>query len=456
MHDVILHAFDWHYNDIAGRAPEIAAMGYGAVLIPPPLYSDPGGSAWWQRYQPKDYRVLRSYLGSKAELSKAIVALHGQGVRIYADIVFNHMANEQRPDRLNFPGATELEHYQQEGEEFEKDRLYGDLRVGLFSPWDFNTDGDIYNWLDAHEATEHNLSGLPDLDLNDWVIAQQRACLLALNSMGFDGYRIDAVKHLPEAHLRRVFATIDMNGKYLFGEALTTNDQEEKVFLWPIFGGCECLSFYDFPLYETLLRAFAPGGSLRELVDPAAYGQALPPWRAVTFGVTHDMPNNDGFRGVLLAPQDEYLAKVYILGRDGGVPLLYSDNNQSAASHPQDRDRWAQAWQRPDIAAMLRFHNAVHGTPQRTLFEDDGFLVFARGERGIVAINKTDRWQQVDIRSWGLRHGDYDCQLHNLRLTISGDSFPLKIPPREAQLWLGPRCPGWGSGGQVASGGSNL
>lgn len=435
MRDVILHAFDWHYRDIAARAGEIAALGYGAVLIPPPLYSDPAGSSWWQRYQPKDYRVLRSHLGGKAELQTAIAALHGQGVRVYADVVFNHMANENRPDRLNFPGAAELERYRQEGEGFVKDRLYGDLSVGLFSPWDFNTDGDIFNWLDAHEATEHNLSGLPDLDLNEWVIGQQRACLLALNALGFDGYRIDAVKHLPEAHLRRVFESVDMAGKYLFGEALTTNDQEEGLFLWPLFD-CECLSFYDFPLYETLLRAFAPGGSLRELVDPAAGGQALCRWRAVTFAVTHDMPNNDGFRGVLLSPQDEYLAKVYLLGRDGGVPLIYSDNNQSAGRYPADRDRWANSWRRADIAAMIRFHNAVHGAPQRPLFAADGLLVLARGEGGIVAINKTAAWQEATIWTWGLRHGGWRCQLHGHKMEVHGEHFTFAIPPRQAQLWL--------------------
>jgi alpha-amylase len=435
MRDVILHVFDWHYHDIAAQAAEIAALGYGAVLIPPPLYSDPAGSPWWQRYQPKDYRVLRSHLGNKAELQAAIAALHAQGVRVYADVVFNHMANENRPDRLNFPGAAELERYRREGEEFAKDRLYGDLGVGLFSPWDFNTDGDIFNWLDAHEATEHNLSGLPDLDLNEWVIGQQRACLLALNALGFDGYRIDAVKHLPEAHLRRVFESVDMAGKFLFGEALTTNDQEEGLFLWPLFD-CDCLSFYDFPLYETLLRAFAPAGSLRELVDPAAGGQALCRWRAVTFGVTHDMPNNDGFRGVLLSPQDEHLAKAYLFGRDGGVPLLYSDNNQSAGRYAEDRDRWANAWRRADITAMLRFHNAVHGTPQRPLFEADGFLVLARGEGGIVAINKTAEWQEPTIWTWGLRHGDWRCQLHGHKMELHGEHFTFAIPPRQAQLWL--------------------
>lgn len=437
MNNVILHAFDWHSTDIANNAAKIAELGYGAVLIPPPLYSqsDASGNAWWQRYQPKDYRIVRSFLGNKADIERAITALHNHGVRVYADIVFNHMANENRQDRFNFPGNNELQHYQQAHEDFEKDCLYGNLAEGLFSPWDFNPGGNIQNWMDRHESEECSLSGLPDLDLNAWVIEQQRHCLKALNALGFDGYRIDAIKHLPEEHIRQVFETDDMAGKFLFGEALTANDSEENIFLWPLFHKTH-LSFYDFPLHETLRRAFSPNGSLRELVDPAAYGQALSAWRAVTFAVTHDMPNNAGFRGVMLQAQDEYLANVYLTGRDGGVPMIYSDGNQSAAQYPEDHNRWAQTWQRTDIAAMLRFHNAVHGLAQHTLIEADGFLIFARGDRGIIAINKTAYWQHAPIMTDVLRKGRYHCQLHGYDMQLTDEPLTLAIPPREAQMWL--------------------
>lgn len=34
--DVILHAFDWSYADIAEKAEAISAAGYKAVLVTPP------------------------------------------------------------------------------------------------------------------------------------------------------------------------------------------------------------------------------------------------------------------------------------------------------------------------------------------------------------------------------------------------------------------------------------
>lgn len=437
MRDVILHAFNWPLRDIAARAEAIAAHGYGAVLLPPPLYTNERGEAWWQRYQPRDYRIVRSFLGGKRELRAAIDALHAVGVRAFVDLVFNHMANEKhaRPhDCYCFPGAEVLARYRDEPS-FAEDRLYGDLSVGLFSPWDFNREGDIHDWHDTHEVAEKWLSGLPDLDLNDWVVAQQRQCLQALNELGVDGYRVDAMKHLPADHLTRVFAGPETVGKYVFGEILTTGDHQESLFLWPLIQNT-AFPCYDFPLHETMLRAFAPAGSLRELVDPAAFGQALPWHRAVTFSVTHDIPNNDVFRSQLLHPQDEYLANAYVLGRDGGVPLVYSDGNESAVHHACDRDRWREAWQRHDTVQMVRFHNAVHGQPQRPLCAEDGFLVFARGDRGIVALNKTESWQSATLSTGGLRRGRYRCQLHGHALDLTDETLALALPPRQAQLWL--------------------
>jgi alpha-amylase len=444
MRDVVLHAFDWRYATIAARAPEIAAAGYGAVLFPPPLYSDVDGGAWWQRYQPKDYRVLRSHLGRKADLDAALAALHAAGVRALADLVLNHMANEKvlrlgrgEEDLHAFPGAFELARYRRERAELERDRLYGDLDDGLFSARDFNPEGDIAfdDWDDPVKVREKWLGGLPDLDMNDWVVDQQVTCVRALCALGFDGFRVDAMKHLPVEHMLRVLTIDALDDRFVFGEVLTFGDRDEATFLWPVVRHTR-FPCYDFALYETLRRAFSPSGSLRELVDPAAFGQALPWWRAVTFAVTHDLPNNDGFRGLLLHPQDEHLAKAYLMGRDGGVPLVFSDGNESAARHPEDRDRWAEAWRRRDVVGMIRFHDAVHGLPQRCAYEADGFLVLARGDRGIVAINKTEQWQSPTVWTLGLRHGAYRCQLHGHVMQVRGELFTFAIPPRQAQLWL--------------------
>lgn len=447
MRDVILHAFNWRYSDIIDQLDSIRDAGYGAILIPPLLYSYPANGKWWQRYQPKDYRVLLSYLGGKRELEQLIAACHDQSptIRVYADLVINHMANEDRPDRFNFPGEEELERYRQNADLYEENRLYGDLSVGLFSPQDFNHAGEIegHEWSDRGVVQYQNLSGLPDLKDSDWVLEQQTLLVQALIDMGFDGFRIDAIKHLTERMVDNIADRASSREKFWFGEVLTGSDRDESVFLRPFLHET-WMPAYDFPLFQTIREAFGMGGSLRSLTHPEQHNNALPWNRAVTFVVNHDIPHNAGFRSWLLDPQDEHLAYAYILGRDGGVPLVYSDHNESLEEkdgdrllYESDRDRWFDVYKRPDIVAMIQFHNAVHGEPMEILYDNDVVLVFRRGERGMVAINKSGSDQWVECSTWGLKNpGQYRDVIHSYGLDLSGDRFSLLIPPRTAQMWL--------------------
>ena len=436
--DVILHAFNWNYREIIERTEEIRDAGYGAILIAPPIYSEPDGDQWWQRYQPKDYRVLLSHLGGKKELLELIEKCHGAEpkIRVYADIVINHMANEKRDDRLKFPGEAELKKYREDPHLFEENRLYGDLSFGLFSPFDFNQAGNIEDWSNRNQVQFHDLSGLPDLKDSDWVLSQQIKMFAALAEMGFDGFRIDAIKHITERMIDN-FADSDLIAdKYLFGEVLTGSDRDEDIFLDPFLRETG-ISAYDFPLFQTIREAFGFGGSLRKLARPEMEDNALPWHRAVTFTVNHDVPYNEGFRQWLLDPQDEHLAYAYILGKDGGVPLIFSDHNESTEKHPEDRDRWTNILQREDLKSMIQFHNAVHGEQMEILHESDVVLVFRRGNLGIVAINKSGAETGVEFSTWGLKNpGSYKDLIHKQEMELSGNRLILTIPPRTAQMWL--------------------
>jgi alpha-amylase len=233
------------------------------------------------------------------------------------------------------------------------------------------------------------------------------------------------------------FADLDeIASKYLFGEVLTDGDRDEDIFIDPFLQET-WISAYDFPLFATIREAFSYGGSLRKLARPEAEGNALPWHRAVTFAINHDVPYNDGFRSWLLERQDEHLAYAYILGKDGGVPLIFSDHNESAGQHPEDKDRWTNIIKRPDLLNMIRFHNVVHGQPMASLYESDTVLVFRRGNLGIVAINKggTENW--VEFSTLGLENpGNYTDLIHKHQMKLTGNRFTLYIPPRTAQMWL--------------------
>ena len=135
------------------------------------------------------------------------------------------------------------------------------------------------------------------------------------------------------------------------------------------------------------------------------------------------------------AARDAYLANAYVLGRDGGVPMVYSDHGESGATHPEDDGRWQDLWRRADIAGMLAFHNAMHGTPGKTSLATPVVLVKRRGDRGVVVINKSAQWQTLTLEHHALRPGTYVCDLHGYAMTVSENRFERHDPPRQAQLW---------------------
>ena len=184
-------------------------------------------------------------------------------------------------------------------------------------------------------------------------------------------------------------------------------------------------------LHSALRRAFAFGGDLQLLNDPLSAGQALESSRAVTFTVTHDMPNNDIFRGQILDPVDETLAYAFILGRAGGTPLLYSDHNESG-----DR-RWVDAYKRPDLRAMLRFHNQTSGEDQHLLASGTCFLLFRRGSKGVVGINKCGNAATVNAQfDKFVVLSLYRDVLSGEQIRMQRDEQQISLPARSARMWL--------------------
>lgn len=438
--DVILHAFNWRYDEVAAQAEAISARGYRMVLVSPPLKSE--GSAWWARYQPQDYRVIDNPLGNTESFRAMAQRLAAVGVRLHADIVVNHMANESglRSD-LNYPGQRVLDRYAADPAYFQRQRLFGDLSQNLLSPLafrearcinDYNNVFQVQNWRLCGGGGD---TGLPDLNDSDAVVSQQRLYLEALKQLGVSGFRIDATKHMTGKQIARIFTPEIVANTFVYGEVITGSglgDPEYQLYLLPYLDSSGHAA-YDFTMHASLRRAFAFGGNLAELANPLERGQALPDQRAVTFTVTHDMPNNSGFRGQLLDPVDETLAYAYILGRNQGTPMLYSDHNESGDG------RWVDAWRRADLAAMVSFHNQMQGEDLRMLAQGACFVMFRRGVRGLVGINKCGNNVDVELdivadKLWW--RSNYRDVLSGNVINIDRRGYRVTLPPRTARMWV--------------------
>ncbi|MFD2165625.1 alpha-amylase family protein [Thalassotalea euphylliae] len=437
--EAILHAFNWSYDDVAAKASEIANLGYKKVLVSPAYKST--GSQWWARYQPQDYRVIDNPLGNTTDFKEMITTLKSHGVEVYADIVFNHMANEAsiRSD-LSYPGSAVLAEYASNPDTANQ-TLFGDITDNFLGANDFHPAGCITDWGNPGHVQYWRLcggngdTGLPDLDPNNWVVAQQKTYLNKLKEFGVTGFRVDAAKHMSNYHINAVFDGDIKNGVNVFGEVITAGgagSTEYDSFLAPYLNDTGH-NAYDFPLFNSMRNALGFGGSMAQLVDPGAYGQALDGNRAITFSVTHDIPLNEGFRYQILDPTDEFLANAYIFGRDGGVPMVYSDHNESGDN------RWQDMYKRSDVVAQLKFHNGAHGHGMQVISYSDCHILFKRDHVGIVGINKCGSGRDV----WVNTATDNLWWYRNYVDTLTGDTqyitsqwHKFYLPERGARMWL--------------------
>ncbi|KLV07010.1 alpha-amylase [Photobacterium aquae] len=438
--NVILHAFDWPYGDIAKHAAAIARAGFKAVLVSPPMKSHKSdrGTPWWQRYQPQDYRVIDNQLGNTDDFKAMIQSLNQNGLHTYADVVFNHMANESSiRDDLSYPSSATIAEYQTQADYVEKIKLYGDLSQPIFTKSDFVTAFPIKNWRSPWEVQHGRISGgntdpgLPTLRTNDNVVKQQQNYLNALMQLGIKGVRIDAAKHLTIDHINRLWGNQIPDGLHIFGEIITdggASKEEYNLFLAPYLQHTP-LGAYDFPLFHTIYNVLENKAPMADLSNPYSVGEALAYDRAITFAITHDIPNNAVFLEQVMSETNEYLAYSYILGRDGGVPLIYSDLNTSNIVNSQGNPRWQNSWQNPALQGMIAFHNRMHGLPMAIMEVGINHLVFSRGDEGIVAINRGDIALKIT-----LPEGQYYEFISGTPLMVTNTTSSVVLAAKQAMM----------------------
>ncbi|WP_413112820.1 alpha-amylase family glycosyl hydrolase [Thaumasiovibrio sp. DFM-14] len=405
--NVILHAFDWPFALVTQRAADIAECGYTSVLVSPPNQSEksPLGTEWWQRYQPTDYRVIDNQLGNTHDFKLMTDTLNGYGVTVYVDVVFNHMANEYgRENHLEFPGQQRLQSYANNPTKYDEIRLFGDLSENLFTAEDFVDFGPITDWECPEQVQNGRISsgagdyGLPPLACKPHVIDAQQQYLLALKRLGVGGFRIDAAKHLSLEHLNAVFTPEITEGMHVFGEIITdggVDRNEYQLFLEPYLKETR-LSAYDFPRFHAIWHTLTQGKSMTALIDPYSIGQALEYHRAITFVVTHDIPNNDVFLDQVLTEESEAFAYAYIMSINAGVPLIYSDLDTSGINNLAGKPRWKDVYNTAFLKALVRFYHYTFGTTMKVAATKDTLQV-TRGSKGIMLLNRSNKAQTFNL-----------------------------------------------------------
>lgn len=185
----IVHLFEWKFNDIADECEHfLAPAGYGGVQVSPITENAiVEGRPWWERYQPISYNIsTRS--GNENEFKSMINRCNAVGIRIYVDVIANHMA--AGGGIINGTNGSSADVPQ---------RKYPAIPYDLS---DFHPSCAINNYQDAYEVRNCELVGLPDLNqTNEDVRSHIVGFLNHLVDLGVAGFRFDAAKHMWPADL---------------------------------------------------------------------------------------------------------------------------------------------------------------------------------------------------------------------------------------------------------------
>lgn len=446
----ILQWFATDYKTILARLPEVVQAGYSAIYLPPPQKS--GGGGFSVGYNPVDrfdlgdrlqLGTVRTQYGTTQELQELIRVAKRFGLDVYFDMVVNH--NDNRANRAinQYPDMIP--------EDFHINSSTNTANPEI----NFNTDGSF-----SFGMLNHDLLGLADIAhedgnnrnsnlsvpsyavMNSWgkpsFVRQPRTpqyypggtpvpedvrqylerwTRWLTEEIGFTGFRIDAVKHVPPGYFgwapdqaaSQNFSAGNLIphllGKnpdlFIFGEDFNNNNFELREY------AKTGMNLLDFPLVFSMREIFNSNG-LGHLGNALSNGYGVDANTGLAFqhgglspdvGVAFVQSHDEG------PPASNNLAHAFILGR-AGVPQIYFDGNNIQPGN------WAN-FPRPG-----RF-DALGGGSDRITRLTDANARFGRGAAitRIAAQNTLVLERQVGGQGIAL-----------IGINNRGDNTPLTVP----------------------------
>lgn len=374
--DAILNLFQWTWTSVASECTStIGPEGFGYVQVSPPA-EEITGTQWWTSYQPVTYS-LDSKLGTRSEFASMVSACHKAGVGVIADAVVNHMA---AGSGTGVDGST-----------------YGQGSFpGIYSAADFNDcTRNISDYTNRWEVQNCRLSDLQDLRTgSEYVRSRLAQYLNDLISLGVDGFRIDAAKHIPATDLAAIKAKLSNPSIFWVQEVIGASGEPIQPSEYVGTG-----DVHEFAYSREMKADF--DGQIKNL---RFIGDNKLPWdQASVFVDNHDTERNGESMNQTWGAK-YILANTFMLSwpygsptvfsgykfsdRDAGVPGSTTTSVPDASCSNTAVWTCTQRW--TEIKGMVGFHNTV-GRADVTNWWDDGnnLIAYGRGSKGYVVINNT-------------------------------------------------------------------
>lgn len=409
---VIVHLFNWKWTDVAKECERfLGPKGFCGVQISPPnehLVERPN-RPWSERYAPVSYK-LTSRSGTEAELRDMVTRCRRVGVRIYADVVINHMAG------VGFSGTGSA------GSHFDANKR--EFSGVPYSVLDFNmvgrcpnADNNIHNYDDVNDVRNCNMGGLTDLfQEKEWVRSKIADYLNSLIDIGLAGFRVDAAKHMWPGDL-----------DVIWGRLHSVDGGRPFVYQEVIAGGAVHASEYyhlgyvcEFNYGEQVKHAINNFDNLRGVVH-LDWGMA-PTEHALVFVDNHD--NQRGGQLHFDNPAEYKRAVAFTLAFNYGFARVMSSYYFTDRSQPPPHDGdiikdvtinsdgtcgngWVCEHRWKVIANMVRYRNDVLNTGIENWNVQGDTMWFSRGNVGFFAMGKANFNKHIYT---GLPAGQY-CDL---------------------------------------------
>ncbi|MFE5209272.1 carbohydrate-binding module family 20 domain-containing protein [Streptomyces sp. NPDC056600] len=403
--DVTAVLFEWKFASVAKACTDqLGPAGYGYVQVSPPQ-EHIQGSQWWTSYQPVSYKIA-GRLGDRTAFKSMIDTCHAAGVKVVVDTVINHMS---AGSGTGTGGSTYTKYNY----------------PGVYSAPDFdNCTAQISNYGDRANVQNCELVGLADLDTGeDYVRGRIAGYMNDLLSLGADGFRVDAAKHMPAADLANIKSRLTNPNAYWKQEVIHGAGEAVQPDEYLNTGDVQ-----EFRYARDLKRVFTN----ENLAYLKNYGESwgyLGSSKAGVFVDNHDTERN-GETLNYKAGATYTLANVFMLAWPYGSPDVhsgyeFSDNDAGPPNGGQVNACYSDGWKCQhawrEISSMVALRNTARGQTVTNWWDDGGDrIAFGRGSKAYVAINHTGTALSRTFQT-SLAAGDY-CDVQSGRAVTVNSS----------------------------------
>ncbi|MDR3460453.1 MAG: alpha-amylase family glycosyl hydrolase [Verrucomicrobiae bacterium] len=346
-----------HGGDFKGveqKLDYIKSLGATAIWISPIVLNVRGE---FHGYAARDFYKVDPHWGTLADLQHLVSAAHARGILVIDDIVVNHGGNlidSGDPGYPEFKYPPDGYHLRFHNPDMQYPPPFDLNATNPAITNLFHNNGFIKDYEDTTQLELGELSSLDDLRTENPYVREQMKKIYEfwIEQAGFDGFRIDTVKHVEMGFweewcpaIREFAAAHGKTNFFMFGEVPHQSDVKVGSYTGRMGapdGPFKLDSVLDYTLYFKIDSIFAAAtGNTRQIADhyravAANYDPATQN-QLVTFLDNHDQPRFLSLKG---ATVDRLKVALVFLYTTRGIPCLYAGTEQAfdGAKDPWDRE----------------------------------------------------------------------------------------------------------------------